>query len=158
MIFDKAQETASREAVSRLEKILHSRAQRMTPARLRLIRALFEMEGSFTAKDLISALEATDGHRVSVAAVYRLLPLLVEAGVLTVVSKRGEPQCYIVASRAGRRHEFVCSVCGKSEPLESQVFDRILRHLAADHGYSLGGESQQISGRCPDCQRTLELL
>ena len=65
--------------IDEVERHLHEKGLRRTGARRKILEAVFEGEGHFTAEDLLDRMR-DHGVRVSRASVYRTLSLLVDGG------------------------------------------------------------------------------
>lgn len=138
--------------IDEVEKHLHDKGLRRTAARRKILEAVFEGHGHFTAEDLLDRMR-TVGVRVSRASVYRTLSLLVEGGwVETREFRRGQ---LMYECMLGHRHHdhLICTGCGKIVEFENDEIERLQAETARLHGFSLDQHSLRLFGRCAACVR-----
>jgi len=140
-----------RAALFRFARFLERRALRLTPARAAIAEAALSRAGHFPIEALVEDLRRR-GIRGSKATVYRVLPLLTEAGILQEAVVRGDERSY--ESAVGRRHHdhLVCNGCGTVVEFEYPAIEILQREVAARHGFQLEGHHLQLAGRCPACR------
>jgi Fur family ferric uptake transcriptional regulator len=129
---------------------------RLTHERLAILTAVREMRGHFFAEDLARRLRKR-GLRISLATVYRNLPLLVEAGVVrrACVSddKKGGGASYEQIWDAPHHDHLVCSHCGKRVEFSYPAIDVLQEAVAQSYGFRLERHHLELIGECADCQR-----
>lgn len=140
------------EGVRRLERMLARRSLRLTAARRAIAEAVLERRGHFGIDELIAELRRR-GVRGSRATVYRLLPLLTEAGLLQEAVFTSDERSYEVALEGGHHDHLLCLRCERVVEFHSDAFDVLERDVAARHGFRLAGHHHQLVGFCEDCQR-----
>jgi Fur family ferric uptake transcriptional regulator len=140
-----------KEALARFEEFLAPRGLRLTGARRAIVEAIFERPGHFEIEELIQTLRVR-GIRGSRATVYRIVPLLTEAGLIQQAVVTAELRSY--ERSLGREHHdhLVCSRCGKVIEFHEQLFDELEKKVAAQYGFRLEGHHHQLVGACPACQ------
>ena len=138
--------------IDEVEHHLHEKGLRRTAARRKILEAVFEGEGHFTAEDLLDRMRE-HGVRVSRASVYRTLSLLVEGGwVETREFQRGQ---LMYECMLGHRHHdhLICTRCGKIVEFENDEIERLQVEAARQHGFVLDSHSLRLFGRCSSCAR-----
>jgi Fur family transcriptional regulator, ferric uptake regulator len=142
-------------ALARFEALLVARGLRLTSARRAIVEAVLGRAGHFAIEELVADLRAR-GLPASKATVYRSLPLLTEAGILSSAVLGGDERIYERA--VGREHHdhLVCRGCGKVVEFEYEAIEVLQRELAGRYGFTLEGHLHQLIGRCADCQKRHE--
>jgi Fur family ferric uptake transcriptional regulator len=89
---------------------------------------------------------------MSVATVYRNLPVFCEAGILrrTCLSS-GENLYEVVRGRRDHDH-LICSGCGRVVEFVYDAFDVLQRAVAEKHGFLPRSHHLEIIGLCPGCR------
>ena len=133
------------------EALLAGRGLRLTAARRAIVEAVLDRAGHFAIEELVADLRSR-GLSASKATVYRALPLLTEAGVLSCAVLSGDERTY--ESNVGREHHdhLVCRGCGKVIEFEYEAIEVLQRELAARYGFTLEGHLHQLIGRCAACR------
>lgn len=135
---------------SRAEWMLRRLAQvglRMTGPRGKIVRAVAEREGAFTAEALVEELRPRGIGR---ATVYRALDVLERIGMLTRMHLDG---ChgYTVCDE-GHHHHLVCSQCGTVLAVDASDVEAAIRTLADRLKFRVDTHTLEFAGRCERCQ------
>lgn len=138
-------------ALGRFEQLLARRGLRLTAARRAIVEAVLGRAGHFAIEDLLADLRAR-GLAASKATVYRSLPLLTEAGILSAAVQTGEERTY--ERSVGREHHdhLICRCCGKVIEFEYEAIEVLQRELAARYGFTLERHLLQLVGKCATCR------
>ena len=109
----------------------------------------------FTAADAAEHFRST-GTNISPATLYQQLDKLTGDGVLakyTVDSSGAACYQYIGADECHREncYHFKCSSCGKLIHLECEELNNMLRHVEAEHGFTLDPIRTVFYGTCGSC-------
>lgn len=132
---------------------LRDRGIRCTPARLRILDAVLELDYHFQAEQVLYLL--TDrGVKVGKATVYRTLPLLVDCGILRQVRFDVKQAYYEHAFGAGPHDHMVCRRCGRIEEFASDEVLELRAKIAHRHHFHATGHRLQITGLCWECSIT----
>ena len=144
-------ETLLSRALARFEELLVERGLRLTAARRAIVEVVLARAGHFAIEDLVADLRSR-GLPASKATVYRSLPLLTEAGILSSAVLTRDEHTYERA--VGREHHdhLVCRRCGKVVEFEYEAIEVLQREVAARYGFTLEGHVHQLIGRCADCR------
>jgi len=132
------------------EAVLERRHLRLTPLREAVAQAVAEKRGHFGIDALVAELRAK-GVRVSHASIYRILPLLSEAGILLPAGLAGDRGSYeAVTDEPGHEH-LVCTGCGTVVEFAFEAFAILRRELARRHGFRLTSHRHELFGLCAAC-------
>jgi Fur family ferric uptake transcriptional regulator len=144
-------ETLLARALDRFDGLLAERGLRLTAARRAIVEVVLGRAGHFAIEDLVAELRSR-GLPASKATVYRSLPLLTEAGILSSAVLTRDEHTYERA--VGREHHdhLVCRGCGKVVEFEYEAIEVLQREVAARYGFTLEGHVHQLIGRCAECR------
>jgi len=133
-------------------KHLQANGQRLTTPRREILRAALRLEGAFTAEELL--VEARKADRlISLATVYRTLPILVKGGVLRQAELPGDKQYYENGQAGKTRIQLVCSDCGEVIPMEDACLTLRQGFLARRMGFTAEQISTRIEATCEKVRR-----
>jgi Fur family ferric uptake transcriptional regulator len=123
---------------------------RPTPRRLEVLQELAREPDDATAQELWSRLR--EGRSTTgLATVYRTLALLVDAGLVDVLSHHHDEQCYRLCSEA-HHHHLVCERCHRVVEVEKCDIGGWIDKAAKRHGFVATDHRVEISGICADCR------
>ena len=120
--------------------------RRSTAARRKVLRAVAQQKGQFTAEGLCRQLPD-----VSRATVYRTLAELARAGYLCRVLL-GDGTLHYRVSPEEHHHHLVCVECDRVVDVAACQVADFAREVALLQGFQPQGHRLEIYGRCPDCQ------
>jgi Fur family transcriptional regulator, stress-responsive regulator len=130
------------------EALLRQHGLSVTAQRLAVLRALADRPHS-TADDLYSLVRDEIGA-ISRQAVYDVLAVLTDRGVLRRIQPAGSPARY--EDRVGdNHHHIVCRTCGGMGDVDCAVGHAPCLTAADDLGYQIDEAEVIYWGRCPDC-------
>lgn len=145
-------------ALHRALEQLHGvvRAKRLKNSEIRdaIARAALAYDGHFTVDDLVTALRRSGIADAHPATVYRVIPLLVEAGLIqeTLVSA-GEGHRYERAFERAHHDHIICTACGKVVEFEFEAIELLQRDIAERFGFRLTGHIHELFGTCKECSK-----
>ncbi len=141
-------------ALARLNTLVKERGLKSSSARDTVARVALRRRGHFSVDELLTDLKKRGSSDVHAATVYRVLPLLVEAGLLQLTQ---------VSSREGARYEraferqhhdhLICTSCGKVVEFEFEAIEVLQQDVAARAGFELTGHIHELLGICGDCRK-----
>jgi Fur family ferric uptake transcriptional regulator len=139
-------------AVEALRLVVRERGLKASATREAIARAALRRTGHFSAEDLIADLRRDGSEGGQVATVYRVLPLLVEAGLLqvTLLSRRDGTRYERAFEREHHDH-LVCTRCGEIVEFEFEAIEVMQRQVASRFGYRLTGHVHELFGLCRLC-------
>ena len=140
-------------AVQRLRDVIRERGMKSSSVREAVARAALRTRGHFSVDDLVTELREngiTDAHP---ATVYRVLPLLVDAGLLqlTLVSE-GDGARYERAFEREHHDHLICTGCGKVVEFHFEAIEVLQRDVAERFGFQLTGHVHELRGLCDECR------
>jgi Fur family transcriptional regulator, ferric uptake regulator len=128
-----------------------SRSQRFTEQQRELISFIFSQHDHFDADQLILDVGRA-GLQISRATIYRMLPKLVDAGLLRKIEVG--PRTVYEHDYGYPQHEhLVCERCNKMIEFQSEEVQQALREICAQHGFQASGHTLVVRGICADCNR-----
>lgn len=133
---------------------MERRGLRLTRAREAVVRMALQLPGHFCARTLAERVVAS-GHDGSLNTVYRLLPLMVEAGVLreTAMASDNGQLFEDVFERDNHEH-LRCIRCQEVVEFELPALGEAERRLASEHDFLITGRAYELQGVCPACRGT----
>lgn len=139
-------------ALERLRRTVRQRGLKGSSVRDAIARAALLRRGHFSVDDLLKELRESGVVDAHPATVYRVLPLLVEAGLLqmTLVSK-GDGARYERAFEREHHDHLICTRCGKVVEFEFEAIEVLQRDVAERFGFRLTGHVHELLGICKDC-------
>jgi Fur family ferric uptake transcriptional regulator len=101
--------------------------------------------------DAITRAARTGLGKVSTQAIYDVLAVLTEAGLVRRIEPAGSPARFEL--RVGdNHHHLVCRVCGTIVDVDCAVGERPCLHASHDHGFEIDEAEVVYWGRCPACR------
>ena len=137
----------------------HAPRLRATRQGAAIDQALASAERFTTAHELHDDI-ARRGARVGMATVYRQLKLLVESGVLDVVTRPDGEAAYRLcgpasaANASPHHHHLVCTTCGYTVEIEGPEVEAWAERVAAESGFHDVMHTVEIFGTCGRHRRT----
>ncbi len=140
-------------AMSQLRKLVADRGLRNSTVREHVARLALQKPGHFSAEELRVDLESDHKGRAHGATVYRVLPLMIEAGLLreTLKSKGGTAYYERVFERRHHDH-LICTSCWKVIEFEFEAIEVLQRDVAAKFGFQLEDHVHELLGTCRECR------
>jgi Fur family transcriptional regulator, ferric uptake regulator len=146
--------TAIDRALEQLSELVRMRGLKSSAVREAVARAALARRGHFTVDELIHDLRRKGVDGVHPATVYRVLPLLVEAGLLqaTLVSS-GDGARYERAFEREHHDHLICTDCGQVIEFQSEAIEVLQREVAETFGFNLTGHIHELLGKCQACAK-----
>ncbi|ORT57238.1 transcriptional repressor [Streptomyces sp. CB03238] len=123
----------------------------MTRQRAAVLEAFAERSDFVSAQELHAILSSA-GIRVGLSTVYRALQDLERAGGADVVRDDMGERLYRHRPVAEHRHYLVCRRCRRGQPLDSDVVEHWVAHVARSTGYSDVEHTLELVGICGLCR------
>jgi len=128
--------------------VLRERGLRVTAQRLAVLRAVSKAPHA-TAGGVVRTVRDELGA-VSVQAVYDVLEILTEKGLLRRIQPAGSPARY--EDRVGdNHHHLICRVCDRMVDVDCAAGEPPCLTAAEDFGFEIDEAEIVYWGRCPDC-------
>jgi Fur family transcriptional regulator, ferric uptake regulator len=136
-------------ALTQLRHVVKERGLKASEVRENIARAALAVEGHFTIEELMESLP--DAHT---ATVYRVIPILVEAGLLQAApGPSDQGNRYERAFEREHHDHLVCTNCQKIVECHFETFESLQRDVAERFGFSLTGHVHELFGLCGTCQK-----
>ena len=136
---------------SELVELLRRSELRVTVQRREIMRQVAAMPGHFSMDDLVAALQAHAGP-ASRATVYRLIPALVEAGVLREVEHGDQHSHYELVRDPAHHEHLICQRCGRVIEFASPAIEAAIAGICDEHGFRQYQHGLEIVGLCRRCR------
>lgn len=141
-------------ALERLQTVVRARGLKSSGVRDAIARAALQCEGHFTAEELLAVLRAQGAKDTHPATVYRVLPLLVDAGLIQEsLLSAGQGHRYERAFEREHHDHIICTSCGAVVEFEFEAFEVLQRDISERLGFRLTGHVHELFGICKSCQR-----
>ena len=142
------------EYTEQFNKILREHGGRLTEERRLLLQTICNMKGHFEAENIHETL-LKQGHKVSLATIYRNLELIVKAGIIrrapVAFGDQSKMQFECVCGKQHHDH-LICLGCGKKIEFSYPAIEVLQDAVAKEHGFVLTGHNLELHGFCPSCQ------
>jgi Fur family ferric uptake transcriptional regulator len=139
------------EAVEKYKAFLSIHKQFYTKERARILEAVFDYKGHFSAEDLAFEMQKK-GRPVSRATLYRSLAHMQDAGILSPVDL-GHGHIHYEPPEDERPHEHIsCVSCGHVFEARMPELEKAIAREAKKQGFSSVHHSLRISGVCRECR------
>jgi Fur family ferric uptake transcriptional regulator len=135
-----------------VRSLVARRGWRFTVRREAVVRMALQLPGHFCARTLADQVAAA-GYEGSLNTVYRLLPLMIEAGVVretAMMSDHG--QLYEDAFERTQHDHLRCVKCHEIVEFELPELAEAELSLASEHGFQLTGRAYELQGVCASCR------
>lgn len=141
-------------ALEQLQVVVREKGLKSSGVREAIARAALRCEGHFTAEELLAQLREQGTSEAHAATIYRVLPLLVEAGLIQEsLLSAGQGHRYERAFEREHHDHLICTSCKKVVEFEFEAFEVLQRDLAERLGFRLTGHVHELFGVCKSCQR-----
>lgn len=114
------------------------------------IRAAVEALASFATAQEIHDRMRHDGSGVGLATVYRTLQAMAGSGELDAVRTPDGQVAYRTCS-PGHHHHLICRSCGRTVEVTLAPLERMVRSMAAEHGFAQIDHELEFFGTCAAC-------
>lgn len=142
----------SRKLKDTFTDFLRSQGLRLTPEREAIIMEVARRKDHFDPEELHYTLKA-GGLKVSRASVYRMLPLLVEAGILKQAVNTDKHAHYENVFSKKHHDHMLCTNCGKVIEFFSSELEQLQDALCREHGFNGRSHTLEIMGLCKKCAK-----
>ena len=132
-------------------EFLKSRGLKFTPQRRSILRSVFSLHEHFDVELLYRNLRKR-GEKTSLATIYRMIPLLVESGMIKEALHRKGNVTYEHVYGHGHHDHLVCIVCGKTIEFFDEELERRKVDVCKKHGFEAADHRLTVNGVCSDCR------
>jgi Fur family transcriptional regulator, ferric uptake regulator len=145
---DKLDGAAMQRALERLREHVKREGLKASEVRDNIARTALSIKGHFSVEELL-------GHLPSLHAstVYRVLPVLLDAGLLQEAPSAGDGQRYERAFEREHHDHLLCTRCGRVVEFHFETIDQLERDVAQRFNFALTNHIHHLYGLCAKCQR-----
>ncbi|MCZ8343217.1 MAG: Fur family transcriptional regulator [Leptospira sp.] len=144
----------TKQEMKAFEDYLREKGLKITNQRLLVAQKIFSSHNHFTAEGLLDELK-DNKDRISKATIYRILAIMVEAGLLEE-HDFGKDYKYYEHIIGHQHHDhIICMQCGRIVEFVDNRIEELQNKAATDNGFLITGHSLNIFGNCnrfPDCE------
>ena len=134
--------------LDQFSEYLRKEGMKITSQRLLVAERIFCSNHHFTVEGLTDELKSTHRGRISKATVYRIVSLLVEAGMLTEHHFGQNSRRYEHIPRHKHHDHILCLDCGQIDEFVDPKIEKLQLQIAEKLGYTLEDHSLTLYGRC----------
>lgn len=128
---------------------LKKKGLKVTSQRLLVAERIFSTHNHFTAEGLLETLKDHKGE-ISKATIYRILSIMVEAGLLQEHNFGKDYKYYEHIIGHEHHDHIICTECGRIVEFVDEKIEE-LQHIAAKkNGFTIQGHSLNLFGVCED--------
>ncbi|RUM88001.1 MAG: transcriptional repressor [Thermodesulfatator sp.] len=132
-------------------EFLKKKGMRYTPEREIIIKEIFAIHDHFDVDSLYISMRKKDA-RVSKASIYRLMPLLIEAGLVEEVFFDGGQMYYEHIYGHDHHCHLRCVKCKKIQEFSDSRIREIEQTLAQRFDYRIIRHKLEVMGLCSECR------
>ena len=135
---------------------IHLKGQglRLTSERIKLLEVISGIKGHFSADDVLQLVK-NKKNLGSRATLYRLLPVLVKAGMIQQsLLSEGQTRFEVTWNKDHHDH-LICSTCNKIIEFQHGTIEILQREIANKYGFILDHHVMELVGRCKDCRKII---
>ncbi|MDD3535484.1 MAG: Fur family transcriptional regulator [Candidatus Cloacimonetes bacterium] len=138
------------EQLSKFQEYLQSQRLKLTRSRKLVLEAAFSLHEHFDAESLH---ERIKGLNVSLATVYRTLPLLQEAGLVQLALRKDGRDFFEHILGHPKHLHWLCESCQRVYETELEELIPILENKAKSQRFTINTINIHISGICWKCRK-----
>lgn len=133
------------------EAFLKANNLKNTTQRRLLFDTMMAIRSHLTIDQLLAQVQAKVPG-IGYATVYRMLKLMVEAGVLTEHHFDSKARYELKHDRQHHDH-LICTSCGKIVEFANSKVEELQDKVAAENGFVLESHKHELYGLCPACAK-----
>lgn len=137
--------------VAIFEQFLLRKGLKLTTPRREILDAVFNLHEHFDAEQLHASLKDLK-RRISLATIYRTLPLLAEAGLIQHSLRSSSRDVFEHIYGHPRHIHWICSRCGWVQETPLDGLNKSLQQEASNLKFRLDEVNIQVRGLCWKCR------
>ena len=142
------------DAKSQFREFLARKNLKLTPERAKILELIFGVEHHIDVGRLYDeARKRFKDTQLSLATIYRTIPLLEEAGFLKFFHARGDHKLYECVYGHDHHDHIICLRCGVIVEFTCEEIEDYQRKVAKRHHYKLVDHRLELFGICRSCQK-----
>lgn len=128
---------------------------KFTKEREDVLKAIDVQQNHFHVEDIYKQIRKQKSN-VSLATIYRSIPLLIGSGLIIETLYGGEKIVYEKIYNKPHHHHMVCTGCGKIIEFTCQNLEKIQNNICKEHFFLSTEYHLEIKGQCQTCQKKLK--
>ena len=136
---------------TKFAEYLRSKGLKFTPERREILREIFATHEHFDVENLFEVLK-NRGERISLATIYRLIPLLTESGMIRRATRLDGHVTYEHVFGHKPHHHLVCVKCGQIIEFRNEEIEQLLRGVCKKYGFAPIDQRLGVRGICSACR------
>ena len=141
-------------AVEQLREYTRRKGLRNSTVREAVARVALRQRGHFSIDDLVAAQRGQSGDTLHAATAYRIMPILVDAGLLRVtLISTADGALYERAFEREHHDHLVCTACGTVIEFHFEAIEVLQQDLAKRFGFTLTSHVHELLGLCNKCSK-----
>ncbi|MCB1175856.1 MAG: transcriptional repressor [Leptospiraceae bacterium] len=139
--------------LDRFETYLKKSDMKITRQRMQVAEHIFCSSNHFTVESLADELKHKYRPGISRATIYRIVSLMVEAGMLTEHNFGQNSRRYEFIPGQKHHDHIICLDCGRIDEFVDSEIEKLQPKIAKKHGFTLEDHSLNLYGRCVELAR-----
>lgn len=144
--------------IEKFRKYLKGKGLKFTPERKNIVKEIFSINGHFDVESLYRRMERNKNVKISLATIYRTIPLLVKSGMIREVLRcegRG-----VYENIWGHKHHdhLICINCGKVIEFSDERIEKLQQEVCRKFHFKPVEYRLGIRGYCEKCWKEREKL
>jgi len=128
----------------------------LTTERSRLLDIIFSQRRHFCIYDLHQMCQVNQ-QKVSLATIYRTLPLMEKAGLIRAVNLKADNWLYENTYFKHHHDHMVCVACGKIIEFENVGIEKMQSKVCKKHDFIMTEHTLELRGYCSHCKKTRKI-
>ncbi len=136
----------------KFEAFLRSKDLKLTTGREAILRQALKTKGHFDSEGIFQSLKKQKSG-ISRDAVFRNIPLLLEAGLIQKSVGQGKGEYYeAIEAKHGHHDHMICTECGKVIEFFSKELEKKQAEVCKAYGFEMTFHDHRIFGHCKECR------
>ncbi len=126
-----------------------------TNERKELLKAITILKDHFHVEDIYQQVRKQKSD-VSLATVYRTIPILIESGLITETLSEGDKIVYEKIYNEPRHDHMVCLNCGKIMEFNCPGMEKLQKNICREHSFIPVEHRLELRGYCRNCWKNIK--
>jgi Fur family transcriptional regulator, ferric uptake regulator len=123
---------------------------KLTGPRLAILELLVKEKGHFSVVEIYSRI-CLKKQGIGIATVYRTVDLLLETGILRMLTLKGSQPVFEINRPDDHHHHLICRSCGRIIEFNSCNFKSIAGEIERATRFIIEEHTLEAYGLCPEC-------
>lgn len=135
----------------KFQEYLRSKGLKFTPERQAILNEIFALHRHFDVEFLYDILKKR-GERISLATIYRLIPHLLESGMIRQATRLDGHVTYEHIFGHKPHHHLVCVKCGQIVEFRDERIERLMDEVCKKYDFMPIDQRLGVRGICSACR------